>query len=266
MLHLSQATSQSADFIRRCGHADASGRVSEPAVISGLRCVDRYTTVYHRSRTSSVPDIPDSPASSCGEYSSASDWLKRKNFGTSGHQRSDSHLSQRRRSSTAAPYQTSKAHHEKSSPESIDAWFKQHFEASGQQVTLRQVRDNTLRHLEYPSYPSTFHIYFRGQPGISIQALLSKWRFDRSDIPLGRLINFRLVNPPLPDGAFAQRTVGGIKISDSMTIYEFCAKITGKIGTSLDQWDAKDLAMVSLELAQDSVICLLGTAHCPLVK
>lgn len=63
----------------------------------------------------------------------------------------------------------------------------------------------------------------------------------------------------LPDGTFAQGTVGNIKISDSMTVYEFCTKIAGKMETSLcDQWDVRDLTMVSLELSQESVICFLG--------
>lgn len=44
-----------------------------------------------------------------------------------------------------------------------------------------------------------------------------------------------------------------------MTVYEFCTKIAGKIGTSLrDQWDVRDLTMVSLELSQELVICFLG--------
>jgi len=48
---------------------------------------------------------------------------------------------------------------------------------------------------------------------------------------------------------FAQRRVGGVKVFDSMTICRFCPKIAGKMGTSLDQWDVKDLAISSLELA-----------------
>ena len=73
----------------------------------------------------------------------------------------------------------------------------QHIEAPNRQATPRKVRDNTLKHLEYPSPPSTFYIYFRGQPGINFQALLSKRRFEYSETPLGQLINFKAVNPPI---------------------------------------------------------------------
>jgi len=46
-----------------------------------------------------------------------------------------------------------------------------------------------------------------------------------------------------------------------MTIYELCTKIAGKMGTSLDGWDVKNLTVLSLELAQHSVICFLGSTH-----
>lgn len=115
----------------------------------------------------------------------------------------------------SASYPNTKVQKEHPPPETMDAWFEQvsvgllvlfHFSPTPfiqyfgnirQQTAPKQLRDNTLRYLEYHSCPGMFRIYFRGQPGISIQVLLSKWRFDNSDIQLRQLINFRLVNPPV---------------------------------------------------------------------
>ena len=47
---------------------------------------------------------------------------------------------------------------------------------------------------------------------------------------------------------------------------EFCTKVAGKMGTSLDGWDVKNLAILSLELAQNSVTCFLGSIHSTVIE